>query len=104
MAAYLIVEIKSVSDEATYARYRSRVTPGLEAAGGRYLARGGRTEVLEGGWEPRRIVLVRFDSVDAARRWWESPEYEELKRMRQAATDTNMIIVEGLPIDRGEES
>ena len=99
MAAYLIVEIADVRDEKAYAEYRARVSPGLAAAGGRYLARGGRIELLEGRWCPKRIVLVRFESMDAAERWWASSEYEELKRLRQSSVTTNMIVVEGLPDD-----
>jgi uncharacterized protein (DUF1330 family) len=95
MAAYLIVDIAGIHDEKTYARYRQQVSPGLSAAGGRYLARGGAIEVLEGDWRPTRLVLVRFDSAAAARGWWSSNDYAELKRMRQSATTTNMIVVEG---------
>lgn len=99
MAAYLIVEIADVRDEKAYAEYRAGVSPGLVAAGGRYLARGGPIEVLEGRWRPQRIVLVRFESMDAAKRWWASSEYEVLKRLRQGSVTTNMIVVEGLPDD-----
>lgn len=96
MAAYLIADITNIKDEETYAAYRSRVSPGLKAAGGRYLVRGGPVEVLEGDWSPGRIVVVRFDSAEEARRWWDSPEYAELKRMRQSSTATNMILVPGV--------
>lgn len=101
MAAYLVVDIAKVHDEPTYAVYRSRVTPGLEAAGGRYLVREGSFEVLEGDWRPGRLVVVRFDSVEAARRWWSSPEYRPLKAMREASTMTNAILVEGVPDEKG---
>jgi uncharacterized protein (DUF1330 family) len=96
MAAYLIVDIANIHDERVYARYREHVSPGLEAAGGRYLARGGATEVLEGAWRPGRLVLVRFDSAEAARRWWASSDYADLRQMRQDSTATNMVLVEGL--------
>ena len=97
MAAYLIVDVADIHDEQTYAAYRSRVSPGLLRAGGRYLARGAPVDVLEGDWRPGRLVVVRFDSREAARRWWTSPEYAELKQMRQAATRTNMVLVDGVP-------
>jgi uncharacterized protein (DUF1330 family) len=96
MAAFLIVDIAQIRDESTYKHYRQQVSPGLSAAGGQYLARGGAIEVLEGGWEPTRIVLVRFDSSAAARCWWASNDYASLKQMRQASTTTNMILVEGV--------
>jgi uncharacterized protein (DUF1330 family) len=95
MAAYLIVDIAEIRDEPMYTRYRQQVSPGLSAAGGQYLARGGAIEVLEGDWHPTRIVLVRFDSAAAARSWWVSNDYAALKHMRQASTTTKMIIVEG---------
>jgi uncharacterized protein (DUF1330 family) len=95
MAVYLIVDIAEIRDEPMYTRYRQQVSPGLSAAGGQYLARGGAIEVLEGDWHPTRIVLVRFDSAAAARSWWVSNDYAALKHMRQASTTTKMIIVEG---------
>jgi uncharacterized protein (DUF1330 family) len=96
MDAYLIADVAQIEDEATYATYRSRVADGILNAGGRYLARGGGVDVLEGTWCPSRIVIVRFESVAAARRWWSSNEYAELKRMRQDSTRTNMVVVQGL--------
>jgi uncharacterized protein (DUF1330 family) len=95
MAAYLIVDI-TVKDEQTYSGYRARVSDQLQRYGGEYLVRGGRVEQLEGDWNPKRVVIVRFESIAAARRWWESDEYAELKAIRQASTDTNMIVVEGV--------
>lgn len=96
LAAFLIVEIKSVHDQATYARYREEVSENVVAGGGKYLVRGGRVEVLEGDWRPGRVVVVRFASLRAARDWWSSPHYAELKAKRQGSTDTNMILVEGV--------
>lgn len=96
MAAYLVVDIARVLDEHAYARYKNQVSPGLLAAGGRYLARGGPIDVLEGDWRPSRLVLVRFDSAAAARNWWSSPEYAALKELRQASTDTRMVLVDGV--------
>lgn len=95
MAAFLIIEVADVHDEESYADYRAQVPSELAAAGGTYLVRGGPIEVLEGSWIPKRIVVVRFDSAEAARRWWHDPDYSELKAMRQRSTTTNMILVEG---------
>jgi uncharacterized protein (DUF1330 family) len=97
MAAYLIADIARVVDEQAYGRYKQQVSPGLLAAGGRYLARGGPIEHLEGDWRPNRLILVRFDSAQLARSWWASKEYAPLKDMRRAATHSHMIIVDGLP-------
>lgn len=96
MPAYVVADIIRIHDPQTYADYRARVSAGIEAAGGRYLARGGSVEVFEGQWRPGRLVIVRFDTPVAARRWWTSPGYQDLKLLRQAATDTNMIAVDGL--------
>jgi uncharacterized protein (DUF1330 family) len=95
MSAYLIVEI-TVHDEETYARYRAQVTDQIRQYGGEYLVRGGSSETLEGDWHPRRLVLLRFDSMEAARRWWSSDDYAPLKALRQASADTNMVLVEGI--------
>jgi len=97
MAAYLIVDVTEIRDERAYADYRSQVASGIQQADGRYLARGGAIEVLEGDWRPQRIVVVRFESPAAARAWWTSGEYADLKRMRMASTRTNMIVVDGVP-------
>lgn len=95
MAAYLIVDITQIHDARNYELYRSKVSPALAVAGGRYLARGGPVDVLEGVWRPNRIVLVEFPSADAARQWFNSDEYTPLRRLRQASTATNMILIEG---------
>ena len=95
MPAYLIVDI-TVRDEERYADYRAHVTDQIRQYGGEYLVRGGRIERLEGDWQPSRVVVVKFESIAAARKWWESDDYAELKAIRQATTDTNMIVVEGV--------
>src|ERR1051326_3321509 len=95
MAAYLIVNI-AVHDDKTYAEYRAGVNESVRAAGGEYLVRGGHVDVLEGDWRPERVVVIRFPAVDAAKSWWGSSAYSELKRMRQAAAVTQMILVEGM--------
>jgi uncharacterized protein (DUF1330 family) len=96
MSAYLIVDVTRVRDEDIYGRYKKQVSPGLVAAGGHYLARGGAIDVLEGDWKPTRLVLVRFESAATARAWWASAEYATLKSARQASTDCNMVIVDGI--------
>ena len=97
MAAYVIVDVAGIHDAEAYGRYRNEVSPGLLMAGGQYLARGGPLEVLEGDWQPTRIVLVQFSSMAAAREWWTSPEYAALKKLRQESTRTNMIVIDGSP-------
>jgi uncharacterized protein (DUF1330 family) len=96
MPAYLVVEV-TINDPATYERYKTMAPPTIARYGGRYLARGGHTEVLEGGWSPTRLVILEFGSVEQARAWWNSPEYAPAKALRQSCTDTDMVLLEGLP-------
>ena len=70
--------------------------PTIETYGGKYLARGGRAEKLEGNWEPDRIVILEFESVETAKKWIDSPEYREARALRHQNASTNMIVVEGL--------
>jgi len=96
MAAYLIVQI-AIQDPVTYERYRKLAPQSIAEYGGRYLARGGYTQTLEGTWSPNRLVVLQFPSVEQARAWWESPEYAEAKALRQSCADTEMVLVDGLP-------
>jgi len=95
MAAYVIA-IVDVKDPARYESYRQMVLPTITAYGGRFVARGGRTEVLEGAWAPRRVVIVEFPSLERARAWWHSPEYAEAKALRQATSNGTLIVIEGV--------
>jgi uncharacterized protein (DUF1330 family) len=72
------------------------VLPTIAAFGGRFVARGGRTEVLEGEWSPRRLVIVEFPSVERAKAWWNSPEYSEAKAIRQATSVGTLVVIEGV--------
>jgi uncharacterized protein (DUF1330 family) len=95
MSAYVVVEIE-IKDAQTYERYKQLAPPSIAAHGGRYLARGGATETLEGTWNPKRFVILEFPTVERARAWWNSPEYAPAKALRQASTRTEMLLVEGL--------
>lgn len=94
MPAYVIVDI-DVRDSKPYERYKSLAPPSIAAFGGRYLARGGATEVLEGSWQPNRLVILEFDSIDKARSWWASTEYAAAKALRISCADTNMVVIQG---------
>ena len=94
MAGYIIAEVE-VTDPAGFEEYRRHVPDTLAAYGGRFLVRGGSMETLEGDWDPKRVVVLEFDSVDRAREWWSSSEYAEPKALRQAATKSRLILVEG---------
>jgi len=79
-----------------YERYKALVPQTIASHGGRYLARGGRVETLEGTWSPRRVVVLEFPDVDRAKAWWSSPEASDVHAMRRSAARTEMIVVEGL--------
>jgi uncharacterized protein (DUF1330 family) len=95
MTAYVIFDI-DIKDPATYKEYVALAPATVEAYGGRCLARGGRTETLEGEWTPKRLVILQFESVERAKQWLDSPEYTVVKRLRHQAADSNMIVTEGV--------
>ncbi len=95
MPAYVVVDVE-VRDPEIFERYRSLAPATIAAHGGRYLARGGRTTVLEGDWSPQRAVILEFPSLEKAREWWASADYAEGKALRQSCARTNMIVIEGL--------
>jgi uncharacterized protein (DUF1330 family) len=95
MPAYVVADV-DIHDPAGYEKYKALAPPAIAAHGGRYLARGGRTEVLEGHWSPKRTVILEFPSLEKAKAWWASVEYAEGKALRQACAHTDMMIVEGL--------
>jgi uncharacterized protein (DUF1330 family) len=95
MPAYLIVET-DITDPEQYERYKA-VTPGLvAAAGGRFIARGGELAVLEGDWTPERLVVIELPDLATAKRFYESPEYQEAIKLREGAANLRMVAVEGL--------
>lgn len=95
MAAYIIAEVE-ISDAVVYSSYREKVPATLAKYGGRFLARGGPAEALEGA-APKRVVILEFDSVAAAKRWYDSPEYREARAIRQKASTGRLLLVEGVP-------
>jgi len=95
MTAFVIVEIE-VRDPEDYENYKSLVPASVEAYGGRFLARGGTIESLEGDWAPERIVVLEFPSLERARQWWASPEYSDAKAIRMRAARSRMIATEGV--------
>ena len=95
MAAYVIVEIE-VTDPVHYEAYKTQAPATVAAYGGKYIARGGRTQVLEGDWSPKRLVILEFESFEQAVAWWNSPEYSEIKDIRIQSTMSKMVVLEGL--------
>ena len=74
MAAYIVVDCE-VTDPAKYEQYKELAPPAIARYGGRYLARGGASAVLEGDWQPKRVVILEFPSLAAAKEFYDSPEY-----------------------------
>jgi uncharacterized protein (DUF1330 family) len=96
--AYVIANI-DITDPVRYEDYRNIVLPTITAYGGRFLARGGKVDTLEGPWRPNRVVIVEFPSVERAKAWWSSPEYAEARALRQATSNGSLIVIEGVPQD-----
>ncbi len=95
MPAYLIASVR-VLDAEKYAAYTKLSPAAIERYGGRFLARGGDVVTLEGAPEDRRIVIVEFPSVEAARRFYDSPEYRKARAVREGAAEARFIVVDGL--------
>jgi uncharacterized protein (DUF1330 family) len=94
MKAYVIVDV-TIHDPVEYENYK-KLTPGtLAPYGGKFLVRGGKTETIEGDWQPGRFVVLEFPSVENARAWYSSGTYSDAKIIRQRAAHTQMILVEG---------
>lgn len=96
MPAYFIADL-DVHDQGTYERYRPIAASTIAAHGGRFIVRGGAIEPMEGGWTSKRIVIVEFPTMAAAKAWYESPEYQEGLKLRVAASTGRAILVEGAP-------
>ena len=95
MAAYLLAEIAITNPEG-YKAYTVAVPPTIAQYGGRFLTRGGAVESLEGDWPQRRRVLIEFPSMEAAKKWWDSPEYAKPREMRRANSTGRLLLLEGV--------
>ena len=95
MPAYVIVET-DVTDPAQYEQYKAASPAAIAAGGGRFLVRGGELAVLEGDWQPPRIVLLEFDDLAAVKRWYESEAYQAAKKLREGAASFRAIAVQGV--------
>ena len=94
MSAYVIVEIEIV-DPVGYEEYKRQAAATVHKYGGKYIVRGGKTEVLEGDSQPKRIVILEFPTMERAKEWLNCEEYREPRKMRHRTASTNMILVEG---------
>ena len=95
MKAYVIVEI-SIHNPDLYEEYKKLTPAAIKAFDGKFVVRGGKTEILEGEWNPERVVVLEFPSKERAKEWWHSPEYSKARAIRQKAATTRMIVVDGI--------
>ena len=96
-AGYILVEMK-VSDPERYKEYMAAAPATVAAAGGEYVVRGGRSETLEGRWNPVRLAILKFPTYDQAKAWYDSERYRQVRMKRAGATEFfNMVVVEGVP-------
>ena len=97
MAAYIIAAHK-ITDAAKFEEYRTKVAPMIAKYGGRYLTKAGSHAVLEkerAVWQPERVVIIEFPNMAALNSWYQSPEYQPLIALRQAAASDVLITLEG---------
>jgi uncharacterized protein (DUF1330 family) len=94
MTAYMVAEM-DVTDAEAYEAYKAAAGELITRYGGRYLSRGGPSAVLEGE-APKRVVIVVFDSIEAAQRWYRSDDYQAARRLRDGAAKARLFVVEGL--------
>ena len=92
--AYMVVDARS-SDPARMAEYRNLAQVAVAHYGGRYLVRGAPDETLEGSWQPQRLVVLEFPGMEAARKFYDSPEYAAARAARAGVSDFDMLLVEG---------
>ncbi len=96
MPAYVINDME-ITDPERFEEYKRLSPPTVAAYGGRFLARGGEVMALEGAWQPRRLVMLEFPSVDQAQAWLNSPEYAPARTLRQLSANSRMVVIEGMP-------
>ena len=94
MPAYIVGDV-TVTDPDRYRDYSARTESTLAPFGGRFIVRGGPSEVLEGAWEPARLVVIEFPSAQAARDWYASDAYGAILPIRHDASTGSLVLVEG---------
>lgn len=95
MPAYVIVET-DITEPERYEQYKAASPTAVAAGGGRFIVRGGELLVLEGDWQPSRLVMLEFEDLAAAKRWYESEIYQKAKKLREGAAHLRMVAVQGI--------
>lgn len=96
MSAYVIIDSKSVNPDEAMDEYRQKAGATLKAHNGKMIAASTEIDAREGDWTPERMLIIEFPSIDAARAWYDSPEYQEVLPIRLRANQDKLVIVEGL--------
>jgi uncharacterized protein (DUF1330 family) len=96
MTAYVISDIE-VTDPAAFEEYKKLSPPSVAKYGGRFLARGGDMEILEGDWSPTRLAILEFPDVGAAKAWIDSAEYAPARQVRRGSARSGLVVVAGVP-------
>ena len=94
-SAYIIANVE-VTNPAQYEDYKKLSSAAMQAYGAEVCVRGGQVETLEGDWQPQRLVILKFPSVEAAKKFSDSPEYGKARASRQGAAIMRMVVVEGI--------
>ena len=94
MSAYIIVDLE-ITNPKKFQKYRELVSPLVQVYGGKYVVRGGKSEVLEGDWQPNRLVVLEFDSEAEAKKFWNSDDYKPVKQLRHESANSNIVMVDG---------
>jgi uncharacterized protein (DUF1330 family) len=94
MSAYVIANIR-VTDPVQYEEYKRLSTIAINAYGAQVCVRGGEVTVLEGDWQPERVVVLKFASVERAQAFYDSPQYLAARQAREHAADMRMVVVAG---------
>ena len=95
MPAFVITDVE-ITDASLYGQFVEQVTSTVEAHGGKFVARGGALEVIQGDWTPKRLAILEFDNLQQISAWLNSPEYTALDDIRTRSANINMVVVEGL--------
>ena len=95
MPAYLIANV-DIKDTEKFKDYMKATPSVIKQFGGKFLVRGGDFEICEGSWNPKRLVLVEFESMQKAKQFYNSPEYKAIKDLRQSSAYTEWVFVDGL--------
>jgi len=95
MPAYIIVDVE-ITDPKEYEEYKKHTPGSLVPFDGKFLVRGGTVETLEGNWKTGRLVVLEFPTLEKAKAWWNSPGYAPAKLIRQRASNTKMIVADGI--------